>query len=98
MAESQYFNKRQLALNTVTWTDVIPPIDCRYIIVRNTSAAAIKLRTDSANAATEDTIAPNGQDGITSSFPWDARFPRSQVAFALLATSGTPTVIVTYVR
>ena len=54
-----------LTLDTVTWTAVTPPFACNTIVIKNADPAnAIKLRTDSAVATTEDTIPVGSQEVI----------------------------------
>jgi hypothetical protein len=91
----------RLTLDTVTWTPVAPPFDCNYIGITNEQGAEIKLRTDSGDASTEESILGfSAVNDIAASR--DARsgqsfrYPKTVTAFWLRATSGTGPAVVRF--
>lgn len=89
-----------ITLDSVTWTPVIPVADCNGLGIK--TAVDIKIRTDSADSTTQDTIPAGAQEVVMQSHFRDssgfARFPRSQVACYLQAVSATPSVTLRFIR
>ncbi len=98
---NNFYAKRKLSIDTVTWTAVATPIDCDSLAIRNDSGAT-KIRTDSADPNTEDTIAAGVQEGIVAPIhepaPFPVRFKTGDIICYLQAVSGTGPVILTFVR
>jgi len=96
---------RSLAINAASWTDVsyvngVLPIACNQVIVYNSSAVAIFLRTDPGNANSQITINPGqaftiGVSGANRGayaflFPQNTQNPPC----ALLSSSGNVNVTI----
>jgi hypothetical protein len=98
--------KKKIAVDTVSWTPIVAPIDCMGVGVKNSVAVDMKIRTDSADPNTEDLIPAGNQDGVVVSRygdnPSDARsgprfFAGETIAY-LQAASGTGPALVTFVK
>ncbi len=99
--------KKRIAIDTVSWTPIVAPIDCMGVGIKNTAAADMKVRTDSADPASEDTIPAGNQDGVMVSPEGSGRYADARmgtrffagetVAF-LQAVSGTGPALVTFVK
>ncbi len=100
------YYKQVLAIDNVTWTPVIPNVPSsvagvNYLGIKNPSSFPIKIRTNSTDPATEDTIYPGAVEVVASS-PWansrpdgNVRFLSGVAACFLQTTSGTADAIVT---
>lgn len=106
MASHPNYVKKRIAIDPVSWTPIVAPIDCMGVGIKNTAPADMKVRTDSGDANTEDLIPAGNQDGVMVSrygdTPADARsgprfFAGETVAF-LQAVSGTGPALVTFVK
>jgi hypothetical protein len=106
MSSNPNYVKHQLAVDTVSWTAIIAPIDCMGVSIKNLALADLRIRTDSADATTQDTIsagsvesvlAPrhgaNLQDGGSGH-----RFLSGDTVAFLQAASGTGPALLTFVR
>jgi len=106
MASNPNYVKKQIALDTVSWTAVVAPVDCMGVSIKNSVLVDLRIRTDSADAATQDTISagsieivaaprhPGGvQDGGSGS-----RFYAGDTIAYLQAASGTGPALLTFVR
>lgn len=63
------FVKQVVTIDTITWTPISPPWACNSIVVKNGDLGnEIKIRTDSADSSTEDTI-PEGSQEIMAIVP-----------------------------
>lgn len=95
---------RQLAVDTVSQTPVVCPIDCNQIFVKNSVAVDLKIRSDSGDGTRQDTIAAGVEEdiaGVRSAAPPDggqARFLNGQTVGFLQAVSGTGPVILKFIR
>ncbi len=106
MASHPNFVKKQIAVDTVTWTPVVSPVDCMSFSIKNSVLADLKLRTDSADPATQDTISAGALEAILA--PQHAhriadegkatRFLAGDTVAFLQAASGTGPALVTFVR
>lgn len=89
-----------LTLDSVTWTPVVTTFDCNGIGIR--SASDIKLRTDSADSGTQDTLLAGSFEVVEPPANLDSsgfsRFPRGTTVVFLQAVSGTPSAIIRFVR
>ena len=106
MASNPNYVKKQLAVDTVSWTAIIAPIDCMGVAIKNSVLVDLKIRTDSADATTQDTISAGSietisaprhafgvQDGGTGT-----RFYAGDTIGYLQAASGTGPALLTFVR
>ena len=65
MASNPNYVKKQIALDTVSWTAVVAPVDCMGVSIKNSVLVDMRIRTDSADATTQDTISA----GSIETFP-----------------------------
>jgi hypothetical protein len=106
MASNPNYVKKQLAVDTVSWTAIVAPIDCMGVAIRNSTLVNLLIRTDSGDAGTEETIAAGSvetiavprhagglQDGGSG-----ARFHAGDTIAYLQAVSGTGPAQLTFVR
>lgn len=89
-----------LTLDSVTWTPITAPFPCNGIGIK--SSADIKLRTDSGDANTQDTLLAGQFELIDIAANQDSsgyiRFPPGTVIAYLQALSGTPSAIIRFIR
>ncbi|HYA97298.1 MAG TPA: hypothetical protein VEH49_04320 [Methylomirabilota bacterium] len=105
MASHPNYVKKQIAIDTVSWTPVVAPIDCMGVAIKNAAAADMKIRTDSGDPATQDTIPAGNQDGIMvgrfgdtpSTSRSGPRFFSGETVAYLQAVSGTGPALATFV-
>ncbi len=106
MASNPNYVKKQLTLDTVSWTPIVAPVDCMAVSIKNSVLVDMRIRTDSADATTQDTIsagsietvsAPrhsfNVQDGGSGT-----RFSAGDTIAYLQVVSGTGPALLTFVR
>lgn len=93
---SGYFAIRTLTVDSTTWTPITTPIGCNTWSVRPESS--VKIRSDQADAATEDTILQGMQDVFDVSGSTGARFPAGTTFAYLQAVSGTAVVHIQFAR
>ena len=106
MASHPNYVKKQIAVDTVSWTPVVAPIDCQGVGVKNTVAVDLKVRTDSADPTTQDTIPAGNQEGVVvahdqGNVQFDVasqRFRAGDTICFLQAASGTGPALATFVR
>jgi len=90
----------------VSWTAVVAPVDCMGVSIKNSTLIDLKIRTDSGDATTQDTISAGSvetvfaarhaggvQDGGSG-----ARFYAGDTLAYLQAASGTGPAVATFVR
>lgn len=63
--KSPFLAIRQMTLNPAAFSDVVPPIDCNSVVIFNSGGDATAIRSDPANATTEDTIGAGEQETYT---------------------------------
>lgn len=89
-----------LTLDAVTWTPITTPFPCNGIGIK--SAVDIKIRTDSADVNTQDTILAGQFELIDIAANQDSsgyiRFPPGTIVAYLQAVSGTPSAIIRFIR
>src|SRR6202521_2938959 len=66
MASNPNYVKKQLAVDTVSWTAIVAPIDCMGLAIKNSVLVDMKIRTDSADATTQDTIPAGSVETISA--------------------------------
>jgi hypothetical protein len=106
MASNPNYVKKQIALDTVSWTAVVAPVECMGVSIKNSALVDMRIRTDSADATTQDTISAGSietisaarhsgsvQDGGSGS-----RFYTGDTIAFLQVASGTGPALVTFVR
>jgi hypothetical protein len=106
MASHPNYVKKQIAIDTVSWTPIVAPIDCMGVGIKNSASVDLRIRTDSGDAATQDTIPAGNQDGVIVSRHAGnvqddsraARFLAGDTIAYLQAVSGTGPALVTFVR
>ncbi|GEM_PF-1965719 len=106
MASHPNYVKKQIAIDTVSWTPIVAPIDCMGVGIKNSQSVDMRIRTDSADPATQDLIPAGNQDGIiVSRHPPNvqddgrvARFSTGETIAFLQAISGTGPALCTFVR
>jgi len=106
MASNPNYVKKQLAVDTVSWTAIIAPIDCMGVAIKNSAMVNLLIRTDSSDATTQDTIpagsletivAPRHGSGVQDGGA-GARFLAGDTIAYLQAASGTGPALLTFVR
>ena len=106
MASNPNYVKKQITVDTVSWTAVVAPVDCMAVSIKNSVLVDLRIRTDSADSTTQDTISAGSietiysprhsggvQDGASGS-----RFYAGDTIAYLQAASGTGPALVTFVR
>jgi hypothetical protein len=106
MASNPNFVKKQLTVDTVSWTAIVAPIDCMGVAIKNAALVNLLIRTDSADSTTQDTIAAGSVETISA--PRHAagvqdggsgtRFCAGDTIAYLQAASGTGPAQLTFVR
>jgi hypothetical protein len=106
MASNPNYVKKQLTIDTVSWTAIVAPIDCMGVAIKNPALVDLRIRTDSADATTQDTISAGSVETI--SVPRHAsgvqdggsgvRFYAGDTIAYLQAVSGTGPAQLTFVR
>ncbi|MBZ5697113.1 MAG: hypothetical protein LAN18_01050 [Acidobacteriia bacterium] len=106
MASNPNYVKKQLAVDTVSWTAIIAAIDCMAVAIKNSALVDLRIRTDSSDATTQDTIpagsletivAPRHDSGVQDGGS-GARFLAGDTIAYLQAASGTGPALLTFVR
>jgi len=106
MASNPNFVKKQITVDTVSWTAIVAPIDCMGVAIKNSVLVDLKIRTDSADATTQDTIAAGSIETISAPRPSGGvqfggsgtRFYIGDTIGYLQAASGTGPALLTFVR
>ncbi len=106
MASNPNYVKKQLALDTVSWTAVIAPVDCMAVSIKNSVLVDLRIRTDSGDASTQDTIsagsietvaAPRHAFGVQDGGAGTRFYAGDTIAY-LQVVSGTGPALLTFVR
>ncbi|MGH9680562.1 MAG: hypothetical protein ACRD4Y_11490 [Candidatus Acidiferrales bacterium] len=106
MASNPNYVKKQLTVDTVSWTPIVAPIDCNGVGIKNSAPVDLLIRTDSADATTEDTIpagsietisAPRHAGGVLDAGSGMRFYAGDTIAY-LQAASGTGPAMVTFVK
>ena len=106
MASHPNYVKKQVAVDTVSWTAIVAPIDCMGLNLKNSQNVDLRTRTDSTDPATQDLIPAGFNEGIIVSRHGDqvsdsgsgARFLAGDTVIFVQAASGTGPVVATFVR
>jgi hypothetical protein len=106
MSSNPNYVKKQITVDTVSWTAVVAPVDCMAVSIKNSALVDLKIRTDSGDATTQDTIsagsietisAPRHGSGVQDGGS-GTRFYAGDTIGYLQAASGTGPALVTFVR
>jgi hypothetical protein len=106
MASNPNFVKKQIAVDTVSWTAIVAPVDCMGVSIKNSALVNLLIRTDSADSTTQDTIsagsietisAPRHAAGVQDGGSGTRFYAGDTIAY-LQAASGTGPALLTYVR
>jgi hypothetical protein len=106
MASNPNYVKKQLAVDTVSWTAIVAPVDCMGVSIKNSALVNLSIRTDSADATTQDTInagsietisAPRHNSGVQDGGSGTRFYAGDTIAY-LQAASGTGPALLTFVR
>ncbi len=106
MASNPNFVKKQITVTTSSWTAVVAAVDCNGVGIKNSVLVDLYIRTDSADATTQDTItagsvevisAPRHTSGVLDGGSGMRFYAGDTIAY-LQAASGTGPVVVTFVR
>jgi hypothetical protein len=106
MASNPNYLKKQIALDTVSWTAVVAPVDCMAVSIKNSVFIDLRIRTDAADATTQDTISAGSIEIVSatrhSSGVQDGgsglRFYAGDTVAYLQVASGTGPALLTFVR
>src|SRR5271155_3145445 len=66
MTSNPNFVKKQIAVDTVSWTAVVAPCDCMGVSIKNSVFVDLHIRTDSGDATTQDTISAGGIETVAA--------------------------------
>jgi hypothetical protein len=106
MASNPNYVKKQITVDTVSWTAVTAPVDCMAVSIKNSVLVDLYIRTDSGDSTTQDTISAGSIETVSaprhSSIVHDAgagmRFNAGDTIAYLQAASGTGPALLTFVR
>ena len=57
MTSNPNFVKKQITVDTVSWTAVVAPVDCMAVSIKNSVLVDLRIRTDSGDATTQGACA-----------------------------------------
>src|SRR5579864_8714181 len=106
MTSNPNFVKKQITVDTVSWTAIVAPFDCMAVSIKNSVLVDLRIRTDSADATTQDTIsagsietvaAPRHASGVQDGGSGTRFYAGDTVAY-LQVVSGTGPALLTFVR
>src|SRR5713226_1137782 len=106
MASHPNYVKKQVAVDTVSWTAIVAPIDCMGFNLKNSVNIDLRTRSDSADPATQDLVPAGFNEGIIVSRHGDnvrdagsgTRFLAGETVIFCQVTSGTGPVLATFVK
>jgi hypothetical protein len=106
MSSNPNFVKKQISVDTISWTAVVAPVDCMGVSIKNSALIDLKIRTDSGDATTQDTISAGSIETVASARHASgvqdggsgSRFFAGDTIAYLQAASGTGPAMVTFVR
>jgi hypothetical protein len=106
MSSNPNYVKKQITLDTVSWTAVVAPVDCIAVSIKNSVMVDMRIRTDSADTTTQDTIsagsietvsAPRHSGGVQDGGSGTRFYAGDTIAYLQVA-SGTGPALLTFVR
>lgn len=84
----------RLALDSVSWTAVKPGVDCDAFFIRNIlSTQTLKIRTDSADPNTEETVASLQEYQFTNEKVKNQKLRKDEILGYAQLSSGSGSVI-----
>ena len=106
MASHPNYVKKLLSVDSVSWTPIVAPIDCMSFSAKNTVLVDLKIRTDSTDPNTQDTIPAGAMETILAPLHPPGiqdqgkatRFLNGETLAFLQAASGTGPVLLTFLR
>ncbi len=106
MASNPNYVKKQIALDTVSWSAVVAAVDCMAVSIKNSASVDMYIRTDSADATTQDTISAGSIEtvaaprhaGTMQDSGSGTRFYAGDTIAYLQVASGTGPALLTFVR
>jgi len=106
MSSNPNYVKKQVAVDTVSWTAVVAPVDCMGVSIKNSVFIDLKVRTDSGDATTQDTISAGSIETVSAARHasgvqdggYGSRFLAGDTVAYLQAASGTGPALLTFVR
>ena len=106
MSSNPNYVKKQIAVDTVSWTAVVAPVDCMGVSIKNSALVDLRIRTDSGDSNTQDTISAGSIETVTAARHAGGlqdggagtRFFAGDTMAYLQAASGTGPALVTFVR
>src|SRR5258708_40190164 len=66
MSSNPNFVKKQIAVDSVSWTAVVAPVDCMGVSIKNSVFVDLRVRTDSGDATTQDTISAGSIETVST--------------------------------
>ncbi len=106
MASNPNYVKKQISIDSVSWTAIVTPIDCMGVGIKNSAPINLLIRTDAGDPATQDLIPVGNQEGIivgrhnlqgAAQATVGPRFLVGTTIAYLQAASGTGPALVTFV-
>ena len=106
MSSNPNYVKKQIAVDTVSWTAVVAPVDCMGVSIKNSVLIDLRVRTDSGDATTQDTISAGSIETVSAARHasgvqdggFGSRFFAGDTVAYLQAASGTGPALITFVR
>jgi len=106
MASNPNYVKKQVAVDTVSWTAVVAPVDCMGVSIKNSAFVDLRVRSDSGDATTQDTISAGSIETVSAARHaggvqdggYGSRFLAGDTVAYLQAASGTGPALLTFVR
>ena len=97
MPASTHYASAKITVDDLAWYPVIPPFTATSWSIRNTTGDTLLLRTDTSDASTEDTLAPEFQESAVQS---RKSFVAGSPVVFVKASGGftTPYIIAKFVR
>jgi hypothetical protein len=91
---AEYYRKLRLDIDSISWTPVVLPFEYRQLVMR-CDTADVKIRTEVADSATEDTFVSGVQEVIQLSYKVGSPEGTTKPPAWLQAVTGSPTVVLT---
>lgn len=92
--------KLAVAITNSEWTPVVAPMDCNYFAIR-CATSHVTTRTDAADAATEDALEEDVQDGVIGGYlaipSRQRRFRQGETVVYVKSDATTAVLITTWV-
>ncbi len=66
MASDPHYVIWRITAPSGVWTPIIPPADCNHFSLKSSVGQVLRIRSDQADASTEDTLPVGSQEGIVA--------------------------------